>query len=352
MFTDRPGDSPLTTVPADYDGGGTGRWYLLPDGPDSGRRLYFWERRLGEGPGPTVLLVHGNPECSYTFRKVVRSLEGAALPRGTRLVAVDHLGFGRSDQASFEMVEMHHAANLLALVRALDLRDVTLVVHDWGGPIGVGALLEEPARVTGLVVLNTTVFPLPPEGLTFESYPSPLLPWARTPMLVPDRWWGAMAAAVVTTPTTGFAGLAAASARLAAQLRAGGGTTTEAVFRQQLDSPANVRSSKRMVRQTPVWGHGYRYDDPRLGPQDNTGFYRAIRERLSAAWGPRGSDIPVAAVFGGWDPLAKPAVLAQWTEALPRLRDHTSVFDRVSHFVEEHRAADVAAAVAGVLRRR
>ncbi|WP_435743201.1 alpha/beta fold hydrolase [Nocardioides sp. SYSU DS0663] len=352
MFTDQPGDSPLTDVPSDYDGGGAGRWFVLPDGPDAGRRLYFWERTYGEGPGPVVLLVHGNPECSYTFRHVVERLDGAGLPAGTRVVAVDHLGFGRSDQAGFEMVDMHHAANLRSLVRALDLRGITLVVHDWGGPIGIGALLEDADRVSGLVVLNSTVFPIPAEGPTYESYPSPLLPWARTPVLVPDRFWGAMAAAVVTMPTTGAAGLVAAGRRIAAQLRPGGGTPVEAVFRRQLASTRNARSSKRMVRQTPVWGHGYSYDEPRLGRQDNTSFYRGIQERLGAAWGPHGSDIPVAAVFGAWDPLAKPGVLAQWAEALPRVRDDTTVLDGVSHFVEEHRPAEVAEAVTRVLRAR
>ncbi|WP_435770713.1 alpha/beta fold hydrolase [Nocardioides sp. SYSU DS0651] len=350
MFTDAPGDSPLTAVPPDYDGGGTGRWFLLPDGPDAGRRLYFWERRLGDGDGPVVLLVHGNPECSYTYRHVVQRLRAADLPPGTRVVAVDHLGFGRSDQARFEMVDMHHAANLRALVRALDLRDVTLVVHDWGGPIGIGALLDDPDRVRGLVVLNSTVFPIPSDGPTYQTYPFRLLPWARTPTLVPDRLWGAMAAAVVTMPRTGVTGLTTASVRAAAQLRPGGGTEAEAVFRQQFASTANVRSSKRMVRQTPVWGHGYRYDDPRLGPQDNTPFYRSIQQRLPEAWGSAGSAIPVAAVFGAWDPLAKLAVLAQWAAALPQVRDDTSVLAGVSHFVEEHRAAEVAAAVARVVR--
>ena len=352
VFTDRPGDSPLTAVPSDYDAGGTGRWFVLPDGPDAGRRLYFWERRYGNGPGPVVLLVHGNPECSYTFRQVVQSFDAHVLPEGTRMVAVDHLGFGRSDQAGFEMVDMHHAANLRSLVRALDLRDVTLVVHDWGGPIGIGALLEDPDRVSGLVVLNSTVFPLPAMGATYENYPSPLLPWARTPTIVPDRLWGAMAAAVVTMSTIGVVGLAAASLRVAAQLRPGGGTTTEAVFRRQFTSTPNVRSSKRMVRQTPVWGHGYRYDEPQLGPQDNRSFYRGIQARLAGAWGPRGSAIPVAAVFGAWDPLAKPAVLAQWERALPQVREDTRVFDGVSHFVEEQRPAQVAAAIARVVGRR
>jgi pimeloyl-ACP methyl ester carboxylesterase len=353
VFTNRPGDSPLTDAPADYDGGGTGRWYVLTDGPDAGRRLHFWERRSdASDTGPVVLLVHGNPECSYTFRHVVRDLVGRALPRGTRVLAMDHLGFGRSDQASFEMVEMHHAANLLQLVRALDLHDITVVVHDWGGPIGIGALLEDPERVTGLVVLNSTVFPIPAEGRTFTNYPSALLPWARMPLLIPDALWGAMAASVVTTPSTGPAGLLAASRRMVTVASRRGGSPAEAVFRGQFESTSNVRSSKRVVRQTPVWGHGYQYDDPRSGRQDNTGFYHRIQDRLAQTWGPEGAGISAAAVFGGWDPLAKPAVLEQWAQALPQLRADTTVLANVSHFVEEHCPAEVAGAIVRVLTRR
>jgi pimeloyl-ACP methyl ester carboxylesterase len=62
------------------------------------------------------------------------------------------------------MVEMHHARNLAQLVDVLDLRDITLVVHDWGGPIGIGGLLASPEGVANLVVLNTSVFPMPSEG--------------------------------------------------------------------------------------------------------------------------------------------------------------------------------------------
>lgn len=163
-FVGSPGDTPLTRVPQDYSAGGAGRWLLLSDGPDAGRRMFFFERRLGEGDGPVVLFVHGNPECSYTYRKVISALTRRSLPAGTRLIAMDHIGFGLSDRASFEMVEMHHARNLTQLVEALDLREVTLVVHDWGGPIGIGALLGSPERVANLVVLNSTVFPIPPDG--------------------------------------------------------------------------------------------------------------------------------------------------------------------------------------------
>ena len=116
QLTTSPGDTPLTRVPDDYAGGGDSRWFLVPDGPDAGKKLFFLDRRFGEGEGPTILLVHGNPECSYTYRKVVAALEHRNLPSGARVIAMDHIGFGRSDQASFEMVEMHHTHNLAQLI--------------------------------------------------------------------------------------------------------------------------------------------------------------------------------------------------------------------------------------------
>lgn len=354
-FTEEPGDTPLRSVPADYHAGGSPRWLVLEEGPDAGRRLHFVDRRLGGGDGPVVLFVHGNPECSYTYRKVIAALQRRSLPSGTRLVAPDHIGFGRSDQARFEMVDMHHAANLAQLVAALDLRDVTLVVHDWGGPIGVGALLREPDRVANLVVLNSTVFPLPRDGLTYENYPVPvLMPWHRMADRVPDRLWGDLAAFAVGLTPSGAARLLARQAAFLARRAAGGsppGPEGDAVrvFRGQFASRANVRSSKRMVRQTPVWGHGYAYDDPVAGRQDNRAFYRDIQERIGPAWGPGGRAIGAAGVFGAWDPVAKDAVLDQWRAALPQME--IEVHRDVSHFVEEHRPEEIAGAIARLLAR-
>ncbi len=76
---------------------------------------------------------------------------------------------------------MHHANNLLQLVRYLDLQNVTLVIHDWGGPIGVGAFIREPQRVSNLIVLNTTIFPMLPDGPLYTNYPIRFLPWSGFP---------------------------------------------------------------------------------------------------------------------------------------------------------------------------
>jgi pimeloyl-ACP methyl ester carboxylesterase len=312
--------------------------------------MFVLDQRLGEGEGPTVLFVHGNPECSYTYRKVIAALEHRSLAAGTRVIAMDHIGFGRSDQATYEMVDMHHARNLAQLVEALDLQDITLVVHDWGGPIGIGALLQSPERVANLIVLNSTVFPMPADGLTYTNFPVPILmPWARSARTVPDRLWGFVAAFVVTSDASRRAQMISSFARFIRLYLRRRPLDPEsealAVFRDQFATKANARSSKRMVRQTPVWGHGYSYTDKALGPQDNHAFYAEIQERIGAAWGPGGQAIGVAGLIGSFDPLAKHSVLDQWRAALPQIEGDLQVFAGETHFIEERRPEEIADAI-------
>jgi haloalkane dehalogenase len=110
---------------------------------------------LDHGEGRPVLLVHGNPTWSFLWRKVIAGLEG----RGLRVVAPDLIGLGLSDKP--RALEAHtlrnHGGALLELVERLDLRDVVLGVQDWGGPIGAWMAARAGGRVTGLVVLNTSV---------------------------------------------------------------------------------------------------------------------------------------------------------------------------------------------------
>jgi haloalkane dehalogenase len=106
---------------------------------------------LDEGEGRPVVFVHGNPSWSFGWRKTI-----AALLPSRRCIAADHLGFGLSDKpAEFSYLPADHARNFAALMQALDLRDITLVVGDWGGPIGLSYALDHPDRVAALVVTNT-----------------------------------------------------------------------------------------------------------------------------------------------------------------------------------------------------
>ncbi len=114
----------------------------------NGFRIHY----VDEGAGETVLCLHGEPTWSYLYRKMVPPLAARH-----RVVAPDFVGFGRSDKLT-EMDEYSfdlHAGTLRGFVDALDLREVTLVVHDWGGLVGLAVAAEEPERFARLVIMNT-----------------------------------------------------------------------------------------------------------------------------------------------------------------------------------------------------
>ena len=108
------------------------------------------------GSGPAVVLVHGNPTSAHLYRHLLDRL----VPQ-YRCIAPDLLGFGRSDApptASYRPAA--HATRLETLLRSLDLTDITLVLHDWGGPIGLTYALRHPDTVRRLVLTNTWGWPL------------------------------------------------------------------------------------------------------------------------------------------------------------------------------------------------
>lgn len=112
---------------------------------------------LDEGPadGPVALLLHGQPTWSYLYRRVVPVL----VSHGVRVIAPDHIGFGRSDKpaAPTDYTFARHVGWLRSLVERLDLREVTLVCQDWGGPIGLSVLAADPSRFARVVAANTIV---------------------------------------------------------------------------------------------------------------------------------------------------------------------------------------------------
>jgi pimeloyl-ACP methyl ester carboxylesterase len=114
-------------------------------------RMHYVDEGPADGGRGTLLFVHGTPTWSYEWRHLLRALSAE-----WRCVAPDHLGFGLSGRPrDFSYAPEDHAKNLLAFVRALDLRDLALVVHDYGGPIGLPIALEEPGRVARVVLVNT-----------------------------------------------------------------------------------------------------------------------------------------------------------------------------------------------------
>ncbi len=107
------------------------------------------------GSGDAVLCLHGNPTWSFLYREFVQGLSGQ-----NRVVAPDLIGFGLSEKLSHpkDYSIQGHIDDVSALVESLDLRRVTLVMQDWGGPIGMGVALRHPDRIRALVVMNTLGF--------------------------------------------------------------------------------------------------------------------------------------------------------------------------------------------------
>ncbi len=105
----------------------------------------------------TILAVHGNPTWSFYYRSIV-----ARFRHAHRVIAIDHLGCGLSDKPlEYDYCLANHTTNLLHLIDSLGLKNITLVVHDWGGAIGLGGAVERADRIKQIIVLNTAAFPPP-----------------------------------------------------------------------------------------------------------------------------------------------------------------------------------------------
>ena len=117
----------------------------------NGMRIFYREA----GAGEPILLLHGNPNSSYLWRKLL-----PRLARFGRAVAPDHYGFGRSDKpADADYSVPGYVRYLKGFTAALGLDRLHLIVHDFGGPFGLGFAITHPGRVRSLVVMNTIFYP-------------------------------------------------------------------------------------------------------------------------------------------------------------------------------------------------
>lgn len=141
----------------------------------SGLRYHY----LDEGRGEPLVMVHGNPTWSFYYRNLVLGLRD-----DYRAIVPDHIGCGLSDKpddSRYEYSLRQRVADLEALLDHLELREnLTLILHDWGGMIGMAFAHRHPERIKRLVLLNTAAFPLP------SAKPLPRsLGWCRTPLIGP-----------------------------------------------------------------------------------------------------------------------------------------------------------------------
>jgi len=264
-------------------------WFDAPLG-----RLHFIDESSGQNPDDArsaLLFVHGNPTWSFHWRALV-----AALRAQYRCVAVDHLGCGLSDKPSRLLRLEDHVDQLTALVEHLDLRGVTLVAQDWGGAIGLGAMLRSSERLRRIVLFNTGAFP--PRSI----------PWQIR---------------VCRLPVVG---------RLAV---AGGGLFTRAALRMTLARRARLESAVAAGYLAPYrsWSdrravYGFVRDIP-TGPRHPTWrTLAAIESQL-----PTLADRPALLVWGMRDWCFRPDCLERFEHVWPRAEVHRLA--DVGHWVLE-----------------
>ena len=267
-----------------------------------GHRMHY----VDEGAGETVLLLHGNPTWSYLYRDVI-----AGLRDRNRCVAPDLLGFGLSDKPADADYSMRaHVMRLEAFVQALELRDVTLVVQDWGGVIGLSWAVRHKSLVKRLVVLNTAGFvPESPRDLA-SLRP---LPWGF-PLL-----WSLRIPVLGEVFVQGLGGFVRYLLPLGVHHR-------ERLTRDVLSSymaPYGTWASRRAqlasVRQVP------------MSQRDSA--WQLLRETGAELEGWR---VPTQIVWGMRDPVFVPWFLEEFERRLPN-RAPTVRIDDARHFLQDDR---------------
>jgi haloalkane dehalogenase len=137
-----------------------------------GHKLHY----IDEGSGETLLFVHGTPSWSFDYRNVIKALRS-----NFRCVAFDHIGFGLSDKPEhYDYSTQNHCKTLAIFVNEKQLDNITLVVHDFGGPIGLNFAIRHPEKIKRLIILNSWLWSSAsdPEFIKLSRVlKSPLLPF-------------------------------------------------------------------------------------------------------------------------------------------------------------------------------
>ncbi|HEX6135707.1 MAG TPA: alpha/beta fold hydrolase [Longimicrobiales bacterium] len=243
---------------------------------------------VDEGRGPVIVMVHGTPTWSFLYRHLIRELS-----RDHRVIAADHLGFGLSDRPHpWGYRPEDHARNLETLIERLGLSDITLVVHDFGGPIGLAYALRHPENVRALVLFNTWLWSL--RGSPAE----------RIGRLMGSGFGRFLYTRLNFSPRVLVKAAFGDRSKL-----------TRRIHRQYIDAfptPADRHAPWVLAREL-------------IGSSD---FYDGLwqrRERLA--------DKPSLLLWGMKDPAFGPDALARWQAELPHAR--TVEFPHAGHFVLE-----------------
>jgi haloalkane dehalogenase len=263
-----------------------------------GLRLHY----LAEGTGPPVVCFHGEPTWAYLYRKMVDPLVSG----GRRVICPDYPGFGRSDKPTDRdwYTYDRHVELVSKLLERLDLRGATVVVQDWGGPIGLRWAVENPDRVERLVIMNTGLF----AGQVNDAF----MAWRNFAERNPDL-------------PVGFVIEGATASDVPAEVVAA------------YEAPWPNAESKAGVAQFPLLV-------PTSGDAPGVAEMDATRERL-AAW-----DKPALVCFSDSDPIFTPKAGQRFVDLIPGAEE-LRVIEGAAHFLQEDKGEQIAAEVNSFLGR-
>ena len=264
---------------------------------------------VDEGRGHPVVMVHGNPTWSFYWRRLIGSLRGEC-----RAIAPDHIGMGLSEKpgrGEYPFTLARRCDDFAQFMDSLELTEpVTLVVHDWGGMIGMSWAVDHPARVARIVVLNTAAFLLPPG----RSLPAALAVARSRPL-------GEMAVRGLNAFCVAATRVAVARAAMSREVRAG--------YLAPYDSWEHRLAVFEFVKDIP------------LAPGDRS--YADVT-RVTAKLGVL-RDKPMLVGWGGKDFVFNGPFLAEWRRHFPAAAVHE--FPDAGHYVMEDAADEIIALVRG-----
>ena len=250
---------------------------------------------VDEGSGEPIVMVHGDPTWGFLYRNFI-----PALSQHHRCIVPDQMGMGKSavpQERSLYRLEQH-CANLEALLLHLDLHDITLILHDWGGPVGLGFATRHPERIKRLILMNTWAFAPWPGG-----------PFPRLLEIIRSE--------------RGEAFVLRKNGYLEPALK---GTTYHSenltnvileAYRAPFPTPESRLAMLCWSRDIPVQETDVSYAE-----------MKRIEDGL-----PQFSETPVLLVWGMQDPVIPPSILHRWQQLYPRATTHE--IEDASHFLQE-----------------
>ncbi|MCP5114681.1 MAG: alpha/beta fold hydrolase [bacterium] len=277
------------------------RFAGLPDYPFA-PHYHQWDRLrmhyVDEGGGKPILLLHGEPTWSYLYRRMIPPLVEA----GYRAIAPDFIGFGKSDKVTDDSwyVAERHVESIRSLIETLDLGEITVVVQDWGGPIGLRQAVDMPGRFERLVILNTWLHH------AGAAYTGGIEQWREFVLSRPDLPCGKAVARSLRTE----------------------GHDLQAV-QDAYDAPFPDQASKAGARRFPWFL-------PQYQPEEGNA---ADQERCWAAL--RSWTKPAHVIFSDSDVVFTADLAKQWAKHIPRAT--LDFIEGPGHFLQEERGAEIAA---------